>query len=66
MLYNCPICNNALKKIQHEGGKQYFLCTVDPTITPANIDITSGIGVDAYGCINCGTVILNSPKIKEQ
>lgn len=64
MLYNCPMCNNMLQKIQHDGGKQYFLCTVDTSVTPANIDVTTGMPVDAYGCTNCGTIMLNSAKIK--
>ncbi len=60
----CPICKmNSLKEIQHDADKHYFLCEVDTSENPANIDIGTGLPVDAWGCTNCGTIILNNSNI---
>lgn len=64
MKNKCPICEKGiLREIeQNKKGKHYFLCTIDTSVEPANID-GSGMPVDAYGCTNCGTIILNSKSI---
>ncbi len=64
MVFRCPICGDTLHKIDHESkDKHYFICTVDSSTQPANIDIGKGIAVDAYGCVKCGTIILQSNQI---
>lgn len=64
MVFKCPICGDTLHKIDHGSkGKCYFLCTVDTNTQPVNIDIGTGMAVDAYGCVKCGTIILQSNHI---
>lgn len=53
-------------KITHEKGRHYFLCEVDTSVSPANIDITRGMPVDAFGCTKCGAIMLNNPNIIQQ
>ena len=66
MPHKCPFCEQySMVKIEHGKGKHYFLCEVDTNVSPANIDITTGIPVDAFGCTKCGTIILNNPDIKQ-
>lgn len=52
-------------KIELDKGKHYFLCQVDTSVSPANIDITKGMPVDAFGCTKCGAIMLNNPNIKQ-
>lgn len=53
----CGSCGSVMHLMEN-NGKKYFLCTVDTSQTPANIDIGSGLPVDAYGCVKCGAVTL--------
>lgn len=64
MIKMCPICSTGiLKEITHKAGRHYFLCEVDTSVNPANVDIGTGLPVDAWGCTNCVTIILNSSNI---
>ena len=43
----CPICSTGiLKEITHKAGRHYFLCEVDTSVNPANVDIGTGLPVD--------------------
>jgi hypothetical protein len=61
----CGSCGSVMHKMDN-NGKHYFLCTVDTNVTPANIDIGSGLPVDAYGCVKCGAVTLHTEAILGQ
>lgn len=64
MIIKCPTCGTGMHKMDHGSkDKHYFLCTINTGATPANIDIGTGLAVDAYGCVKCGTITLQSDAI---
>ena len=63
MTIKCPTCGIAMHKIEIPGNKQHFLCTIDTSVVPPNIDLGTGMPVDAYGCVKCGSISLKSEKI---
>lgn len=65
MIIKCASCGSVMHKLEN-GDKQYFLCTIDTKVTPANIEIGSGLPVDAYGCVKCGSITLHNSKIVGQ
>lgn len=61
----CGSCGSVMHKIEN-NGKKYFLCNVDTRVTPPNVDLGSGMPVDAFGCVNCGAITLYDSKVVGQ
>ena len=58
----CPVCNTKMSYVKPvEGFTHFFLCSRNESTQ--EIDPTKGLPVQAYGCTNCGTIILHSDKL---
>lgn len=55
IIKKCGCCGDVLHKIEN-GTKKYFLTTID--MQSKNVDMGTGMPVDAYGCVKCGAITL--------